>query len=63
MPSIETSSTLAELVTVNPGLARELERRNLDYCCGGQRTLAEACSEVGLDPEKPPKTWKSRTSC
>lgn len=51
MPSIETSSTLAELVTVNPGLARELERRNLDYCCGGQRTLAEACSEVGLDPD------------
>jgi regulator of cell morphogenesis and NO signaling len=49
-PTIETSSTLAEIVTTHPNLARELERRALDYCCGGTRTLADACGEVGLDP-------------
>jgi regulator of cell morphogenesis and NO signaling len=50
MPSIVPGSTLAEIVTDHPDLARELERRSLDYCCGGHRTLAEACATVGLDP-------------
>jgi regulator of cell morphogenesis and NO signaling len=48
---IDTSVTLAELVESHPGLARELERRNLDYCCGGRRTLAEACRRNALDPD------------
>ncbi len=43
------SSTLADIVTAHPSLARELERRDLDYCCGGATTLAEACSANGLD--------------
>lgn len=47
--TIDPSITLAELVTQRPALARELERRSLDYCCGGQRTLAEACASLGLD--------------
>ncbi len=46
---IDISSTLAELVNTNPDLARELERRSLDYCCGGRRTLADACAAAGLD--------------
>ena len=50
--TIDPSITLAELVTQRPALARELERRSLDYCCGGQRTLAEACSRQGLDVEE-----------
>jgi len=49
--AIDTSTTLADLVTGHPDLAGELERRMLDYCCGGQRTLAEACRDRGLDPE------------
>lgn len=49
MTTIDPSTTLAELVTAHPHLARELERRGLDYCCGGQRSLASACAEVGLD--------------
>ena len=28
---------------------RQLERRNLDYCCGGAATLEEACATNGLD--------------
>jgi regulator of cell morphogenesis and NO signaling len=49
MSDIDPSMMLAELVTQRPALARELERRSLDYCCGGQRTLAEACTGQGLD--------------
>ncbi|HWJ96776.1 MAG TPA: iron-sulfur cluster repair di-iron protein [Acidimicrobiales bacterium] len=49
--AIDPSTTLADLVTSHPDLAGELERRSLDYCCGGQRTLAEACRAHGLDPE------------
>ncbi len=42
--------TLADLVTDHPGAAPVLERFHLDYCCGGQRPLEEACAEVGVDP-------------
>ena len=48
--TIDPSITLAELVTQRPALARELERRSLDYCCGGQRTLEQSCAERKLDP-------------
>lgn len=48
--TISTDTTLATIVNEHPDLARELERRSLDYCCGGRRTLAEACGQLGLDP-------------
>jgi regulator of cell morphogenesis and NO signaling len=41
--------TLGAIVTSHPSLARELERRKLDYCCGGAITLGQACREAGLD--------------
>jgi regulator of cell morphogenesis and NO signaling len=41
--------TLGAIVTRHPSLARELERRKLDYCCGGAVTLGQACREAGLD--------------
>jgi regulator of cell morphogenesis and NO signaling len=43
--------TLGDLVTANPASARVLERHGLDYCCGGQRTLRDACNAAGLDEE------------
>jgi regulator of cell morphogenesis and NO signaling len=49
MDAIDTATTLADIVIANPSLARELERRKLDYCCGGGQTLAEACAAAGLD--------------
>ena len=45
-----TSPTLAALVTANPVTARILERHQLDYCCGGSRSLEEACVEREIDP-------------
>ena len=48
---ITATTTLGDLVTAHPSLARELERRGLDYCCGGQRSLADACADEGQDVE------------
>ena len=42
-------TTLGDIVTRYPTLARELERRDLDYCCGGGATLGQACRDAGLD--------------
>lgn len=47
--TLDSTTTLADLVTAHPELARELERRGLDYCCGGASTLADACARAGLD--------------
>ena len=44
-----TDLTLAAIVDANPDSVRILEHHNLDYCCGGQRTLEAACAEHGID--------------
>lgn len=44
--------TLAELVAENPARAVVLDRMGLDFCCHGNRSLIEACSEAGLDPDE-----------
>lgn len=49
MKKIESTMTLGEIVNSFPQLAREFERRGLDYCCGGRQTLDEACAGQGLD--------------
>jgi regulator of cell morphogenesis and NO signaling len=50
MATIELTTTLGALVNEHPELARELERRGLDYCCGGGASLADACATAGVDP-------------
>jgi len=48
--TIDPTMSLGELVEAHPQLAREFERRGLDYCCGGGTSLAQACAASGLDP-------------
>ena len=48
---IDPSMTLGEIVTLRPSLAADLERRGLDYCCHGGRTLTDAAREAGLDAQ------------
>ena len=43
------TSTLGELVLAQPSAAALFERLGLDYCCGGGRTLEQACAQHGLD--------------
>ncbi len=49
MAKIDPVVSLGDLVTMNPSIARPLEQLGLDYCCHGDRSLAAAVSEAGLD--------------
>lgn len=41
--------TLGDLVAEEGARARVLERHGIDYCCHGDRSLADACTAAGLD--------------
>lgn len=40
---------VGDLVAERPARARLFEQLGIDYCCGGRRTLGEACDDRGLD--------------
>jgi len=40
---IEESMTVAEVASAHPHTTRTFERLGIDYCCGGKKTLREAC--------------------
>lgn len=44
--------TVAQLAISWPGALAVFTRHNIDYCCGGHRSLRDACVRAGLDPEK-----------
>ncbi len=48
---IDSMTTLAAVVTARPDLAPVLDGLGLDFCCHGQRGLAQASSEAGRDVE------------
>ena len=50
MATTMTTTSLGELARANPAATRVFLRHRLDFCCGGRRTLAEACESRGLDP-------------
>ncbi len=45
------STTLRSIALAQPATIRVFERFHLDYCCGGNRSLAEACNQKALDIE------------
>ncbi len=52
MKTIDTQQTVGEIVTQAPGLSHVFETLGIDYCCGGRKTLKEACQQRGLDPRE-----------
>jgi regulator of cell morphogenesis and NO signaling len=44
--------TVAQLAIAQPGALAVFTRYNIDFCCGGHRSLEEACQRIGLDPDK-----------
>lgn len=48
---IGSASTLRSIALEKPATIRVFERFHLDYCCGGNRPLAEACAEKGIAME------------
>lgn len=47
-----SEQTLASIVTKHHQTVPVLEKYNLDFCCKGKRTLAQACTEKGLSIEE-----------
>jgi len=50
-------TTLNEFVQANMHSSALFEQLGLDTCCGGQKTLEEACAEKGLDPHQVLEKW------
>jgi regulator of cell morphogenesis and NO signaling len=48
----EFNQTIGEIVAKNYNAATVFHEAGIDFCCGGKKTLAEACAEKGVDPEK-----------
>jgi regulator of cell morphogenesis and NO signaling len=44
--------TVAQLAVARPGALTVFTKYNIDYCCGGHRSLEEACHRIGLDPDQ-----------
>ncbi|GMV40892.1 MAG: iron-sulfur cluster repair di-iron protein [Myxococcales bacterium] len=49
MTTFETSTPVGQIATSHPGAGRVLMRHNIDFCCGGRRSLADACASAGID--------------
>jgi len=49
--SVMTEKTVRELALDMPVATRVFEKLGIDYCCGGNRTLEQACqaAQVPLD--------------
>ncbi len=43
-----SASTLRSIALEKPATIRVFERFHLDYCCGGNRPLADACADKGI---------------
>ncbi len=46
--TLAATKTVGEIAAEMPCATRELEKLGIDYCCGGSRTLGEACSEANI---------------
>jgi len=51
MTTFQRHESVGSILREHPSLSRLFEQAKVDYCCGGQKTLAEACRQRGIDPE------------
>jgi len=49
--TLDLGTKVGDVVLAWPQAMRYLESQGVDYCCGGHRTLREACAAAGLAPE------------
>ena len=56
--TIATTKTVGEIAAEMPGSTREFEKLGIDYCCGGTRTLGEACAQAKIPVEEALKRLK-----
>ena len=49
MSTIDPQASVASLVIERPSRSRVLESFEIDYCCGGQQSLIEACRNADIE--------------
>ena len=47
--NLTTDMTVRELALEIPAATRVFEKMGIDYCCGGNRSLADACASAGIE--------------
>jgi regulator of cell morphogenesis and NO signaling len=50
--TLDTNRTVRELALAMPDATRIFEQLRIDYCCGGSRTLSDACQTAGVRIEE-----------
>ena len=50
--TITATKRVGEIVAETPSCAREFEAMGIDYCCGGNRTLSEACTQSNVSVDE-----------
>jgi regulator of cell morphogenesis and NO signaling len=49
---LDATRTVREFAIEVPGATRVFEKLRIDYCCGGNQPLDEACTKTGLDVDE-----------
>ena len=52
MSTFDLSTPVGEIVARYPSTSRIFDHAGVDFCCGGKRSLAEACRIKGLSPDR-----------
>src|ERR1035437_6216270 len=50
--SVISERTVRELALENPAATRIFEKLGIDYCCGGNQSLDEACRSANLSTDE-----------
>src|SRR6516162_3180537 len=48
--NIAVTTTVGELAAQFPAATRIFENYGIDYCCGGSKTIAQACESANVNP-------------
>lgn len=48
MNSFDASTPVGDIVSRHPSTSRIFDRAGVDFCCGGKKSLAEACQAKGI---------------
>lgn len=60
--NLAATRTVRELALEAPGATRVFERYGIDYCCGGNKSLQDACAASNLELEKIVQSLESALS-
>lgn len=52
MSQVDFASTVGNLVLEKPSRSRIFQQYRIDFCCGGRRSLSEACEKAGVDAQE-----------